>query len=215
MSFLQILSAIALLLMCPDSFATYKTLPAQASAQCPAHNWFFKDHFCRLGMRSRGAPDCVPCPKDDDTGFLADGIIRGGQPTKEGIDFLKQIGVGLVIDLRTPAEDKGGMERKETAALGLAYLNLSLRMDEPGVEENKKLLSQAIDAMTRFRQSNPHALIYVHCQRGEDRTGLQTAAYRYLVERLPSDAVEHEMSQHYFNWHYPGLADTWRQLKSQ
>jgi protein tyrosine/serine phosphatase len=119
-----------------------------------------------------------------------------------------------VIDLRTPAEDKDGMERKEAAAQGLACLNLSLRMDQPGVAQNQQLLSQAIAAMKQFRQSNPHALIYVHCARGEDRMGLLVAAYRHLVEGVPGAAVEREMNQHYFNWHYPSLADTWRQIKS-
>lgn len=215
MSFQKIVISFATLLACTSSFATYKTFPTQSTAGCPAHKWFFKDHFCRLEVRRDTTPDCIPCPQGNEIGLADAGLLRGGQPTKEGIYFLKQIGVGLVIDLRTPAEDKGGMERKETAAQGLAYLNLSLRMDENGVEQNKKLLSQAIEAIVRFRQSNPHSLIYVHCQRGEDRTGLLIAAYRFLVERISSAMVEHEMNQHYFNWHYPGLANTWKQIKSQ
>jgi rhodanese-related sulfurtransferase len=202
-------------LACQASYASYNTLPPHETAQCPEHGEFFHDNFCRLGTNANGALNCIPCPDQSKPGFLANGVIRGGQPTAKGIEFLKKIGVGFIVDLRTPAEDRNHLERDMTSSLGISYIDLPLAMESSGVGKNLDLTSKALEAIAKFREAHPDQLIYIHCQRGEDRTGLQIAAYRKAVENADPAAIEHEMSQHYFNWNYPGLAEAWKRIKSK
>lgn len=65
--------------------------------------------------------------------------------------------------------------------------------------------SQVLEFLDLVR-SNPDVKIFVHCQRGADRTGTMIAAYRIAVEHKSAPEAVSEMHQfHYAHFWLPGL----------
>jgi protein-tyrosine phosphatase len=55
-------------------------------------------------------------------------------------------------------------------------------------------------------RDNPQAKIFVHCQRGADRTGTMVAAYRIVVEHESTgDAIGEMLRYHYAHFWLPQL----------
>jgi len=97
-------------------------------------------------------------------------VYRGAQPTDEGFQYLAKIGVKTVIDLRGASEGRRNEESVVTAA-GMKYLNIPMTgLTPPSEAEITKILRMLEDG-----NSGP---VFVHCQRGADRTGAVIASYR-------------------------------------
>jgi protein tyrosine/serine phosphatase len=48
--------------------------------------------------------------------------------------------------------------------------------------------------------------VYVHCRQGRDRTGLEIAMYRILVQGWTRQAAISELREHGYNWFwFPGI----------
>ena len=47
-------------------------------------------------------------------------------------------------------------------------------------------------------RDNPQAKIFIHCQRGADRTGTMAAAYRVAIEHMKVDAAIDEMHHYHY-----------------
>jgi protein-tyrosine phosphatase len=75
---------------------------------------------------------------------------------------------------------------------------------------NAEALERALAAIAAALAASPSAKVYVHCARGEDRTGLLIAALR-LRQGCPADEARREMRQHHY-WPYPPLEAVWQQL---
>jgi protein tyrosine/serine phosphatase len=105
---------------------------------------------------------------------VSDRLYRGGQPTPEGMDGLKQLGIRTIIDLR----DRTGLpsaERKLAKAHGIHYHRIPLgKLLGPNHETMDKVLKILGDP-----ESGP---VYVHCRRGCDRTGAVIACHRIANE---------------------------------
>ena len=101
-------------------------------------------------------------------------LFRGGQPTREGIAALEQLGIRTIIDLR----DRTGIpsvERKQAQANGIRYHRIPLG----------KLLVPAratMDRILRILADPESGPVYVHCRRGCDRTGAVIACHRIANE---------------------------------
>lgn len=98
-------------------------------------------------------------------------LYRGGQPTEQGFRELARMGVKTVVDLR--AEDTGDreQERQLTNALGMEWVHLPMRMYwRPSDDQVLAFLRVVADPS---RQP-----VFVHCRKGEDRTGTLVAIYR-------------------------------------
>ena len=99
-----------------------------------------------------------------------DHVYRGAQPTEEGFDYLAKLGVKTVVDLREHDERSLAEEHVVTAA-GVQYVNVPMTGLTPPTEaEITKILALLEDDTT--------GPVFVHCQRGADRTGAVIAAYR-------------------------------------
>jgi tyrosine-protein phosphatase SIW14 len=99
-----------------------------------------------------------------------DTVYRGAQPSKQGIDYLAQLGVKTVIDLRE-SDSRSREEQKEAVAAGLKYINIPMTgLTPPTDAQTSQILSILADA-----SSGP---VFVHCKRGADRTGAVMASYR-------------------------------------
>src|SRR6266849_1929051 len=118
-------------------------------------------------------------------------VYRGGQPTAEGFQYLANLGVKTIIDLRE-ADDRGQAEERAVTASGMKYVNVPMTgLTPPTLAEITKILGMLEDAAT--------GPVFVHCMRGADRTGAVIAAYhidhyKWDNARALQDAKAHSMS---------------------
>ena len=116
------------------------------------------------------------------------GLYRGAQPTPEGIQELKKMGIKTIINLRTLHSDRDGL-----ADTGLAYETISFATWHPEDDDIVRFL-QIVTDKTRWP-------IFVHCQHGSDRTGTMCAIYRIAVQGWSKDEAIREMTQGGFGFH--------------
>jgi protein tyrosine/serine phosphatase len=103
---------------------------------------------------------------------VAPGLYRGGQPSEEGIAWLKAKGIKTVVNLR---HFHGDRERRHVEAAGLAYHRIALESsDAPSAAQVARFLELVRDLTLRP--------LYVHCKHGVDRTGAMMAVYRMEEE---------------------------------
>jgi tyrosine-protein phosphatase SIW14 len=118
-------------------------------------------------------------------------VYRGGQPTDEGFQYLAKIGVRTVVDLRE-ADERAQAEERAVTGAGMTYVNVPMTgLTPPSESEVAKLL-----AILEDTSAGP---VFVHCQRGADRTGAVVAAYhidhdKWDNTRALQDAKAHAMS---------------------
>jgi Tyrosine phosphatase family len=125
-------------------------------------------------------------------------IWRGGQPTDAGWKYLKSIGVTNVVKLNEESEatDRTAI----TLGMGLHYFPISLPQ-QLGVE---RIYPGVVSSSAAAVKPNT----YVHCEHGEDRTGLIVARYRVLSGWSKPDA-EKEMLDDGFHKVLHGLWEVW------
>ena len=118
-------------------------------------------------------------------------VYRGAQPTDEGFQYLANLGVKTIIDLRE-ADDRSKAEERVVTGAGMHYINVPMTGLTPPTEtEITKLLTMLEDGTT--------GPVFVHCKRGADRTGAVIAAYhidhdKWDNARALLDAKAHSMS---------------------
>src|SRR4051812_28800185 len=99
---------------------------------------------------------------------VAPGLYRGGQPSAEGVAWLKSIGVKTVLSLR---HYHGDGEKQAVESIGLRYERIAMTSrDQPTPEQVARFLGIVRDPALRP--------VYVHCEHGVDRTGAMMAVYR-------------------------------------
>ena len=118
-------------------------------------------------------------------------VLRGAQPSAEGILYLSKIGVKRVLDLRGEGS-RGKMEEKQVTAAGMKYISIPMSGKNPPTTEQ---IAKALDLL----QDAGSGPIFVHCMRGADRTGTVIAAYHIEHDHWDNakalqDAKAHGMS---------------------
>ena len=104
---------------------------------------------------------------------VAPELLRGGQPSRAGLETLKHLGVRTIINLREE-ETAIELERQMVDSLSMTFLSIPLRpFDVPSSESIETFLARTTDG-----GSHP---VFVHCLHGMDRTGLMVALYRMKV----------------------------------
>lgn len=122
---------------------------------------------------------------------MDDHVYRGAQPTDQGFLNLAKLGIATVIDLREPG-DRSKTEERFVKAAGMQYISVPMNgMETPSDASIAKVLTVLEDAT-----AGP---VFVHCQRGADRTGGVIACYRvehdhWQNERAVSEARSLGMS---------------------
>jgi len=117
-------------------------------------------------------------------------LYRGAQPTAQGMAELKAMGVKTVLNLRSFHSDKGLMSSGE---LKLARLHM-----KPWHAEDEDVV-----AFLKIASNTNNLPLFVHCQRGADRTGMVCAMYRVAVCGWSKEAAIQEMKDGGFNFN-PG-----------
>ena len=115
---------------------------------------------------------------------VAEGFYRGGQPSRQGYEHLKQLGVKTVINLR-----EENRETEEVKSLGFQYVHIPMRGWD-WVSESK---IQTFIQVMRDRNSYP---VFVHCERGADRTGFMVGLYRIAFQDWSADRAYQEARAH-------------------
>jgi len=132
-------------------------------------------------------------------GKVTPNLFRGALPSTEGLEALKKLGIGVVVDLRGRSQS----EEAAAAKLGMQYIAIPSHCPFPKDEPFAKFL--------RVIRENPDKKVFVHCRLGDDRTGMAVAAYRMAEEGWTADEAMKEMKTFGFSAvHHamcPGLAD--------
>lgn len=119
-------------------------------------------------------------------------LYRGGQPTEEGFRQLKQTGIKTIIYLRG-ADEKAKREENWAQKAGLKFINLPLsNWFEPKDAQIEKILAE-INKL----ENQP---VFVHCQRGADRTGTVVAVYRITHDNYTGKQANAEAKKFGFGW---------------
>ncbi len=136
-----------------------------------------------------GAPPIaarLELPGVPNLGRASDTLLRGGQPTAEGLRRLSTLGVAIVVDLRA-SEREVAAERREVEALGMRFVSIPMS----GVWTPRHAEVAEFLALLRH---NPGRVVFVHCRRGAERTGIMVAAYRMAAQGWTPDQALDEMA---------------------
>ena len=114
-------------------------------------------------------------------------LYRGAQPTAQGMKELKSMGIRTVLDLRSFHSDNS-----LAAGDGLKLARLHMKPWHAEDEDVVKFLKIV---------SNTNNLpLFVHCERGADRTGMICAVYRVVICGWTKDAAVQEMTEGGFHF---------------
>jgi protein tyrosine/serine phosphatase len=114
-------------------------------------------------------------------------LLRGGQPNVAGFDELKKLGVHIVVNLGYETGEIA-RERAIVQSAGMQYVSIPWRGSK---DPNPEQIAEFLELL----RTNPDKQIFVHCQRGAERTGVMVACYRMSVDQWTSDQALNEMEQ--------------------
>ena len=114
-------------------------------------------------------------------------VYRGAQPTPEGIRYLGQLGIKVVLDLR----QSGGRsmeEQRQVTRAGMRYVTVPMSGLKPPTDAE-------LATVLKLLEDPDAGPVFVHCRRGADRTGAVIAAYRIDHQRWEnSQALQEAMA---------------------
>ena len=124
-------------------------------------------------------------------------LYRGAQPKAGGLQALKTIGIKTIVNLRGE-DDRTRAESEEARTLGLRYYNVSLP-DFSGPTDRE--VQQVLDII-KAPDNQP---VFVHCRRGQDRTGTIIACYRITHDGWNADQAKKEAESFGMSWTQMGM----------
>jgi protein tyrosine phosphatase (PTP) superfamily phosphohydrolase (DUF442 family) len=116
-------------------------------------------------------------------------LYRGHQPSQEGFENLAKMGINIVVDLRKSGR---GSERKRVEALGMQYVSIPWFCLHPH--------DKPFAAFLQVVRGNPGKKIFIHCRTGDDRAGMDIAAYRMAEQGWSAEEARKEMIEDGANW---------------
>jgi protein tyrosine phosphatase (PTP) superfamily phosphohydrolase (DUF442 family)/dienelactone hydrolase len=119
---------------------------------------------------------------------VSDTLYRSAQPTAEGMQELKKMGIRTIVNLRSFHSD-----RDEIGETGLQNEHIYMKAHHPEDKELVRFLQIVTDS-----NRTP---VLVHCQHGADRTGTMCALYRIAVCGWSKDDAVVEMTKGGFGFH--------------
>lgn len=159
------------------------------------------------------APPATPAPFADavelagvpNIGRVSATLLRGGQPSEEGLRSLASLGVAVVVDLRNDPEQFAA-EKALVEGLGMRAVHLPMS----GVRTPR---AAQVAEFLALLQANADRTVYVHCRRGAERTGVMVAATRIALDGWPVERALAEMKAYRFRAAlYPHFAAFVRRL---
>ena len=120
-------------------------------------------------------------------GRISQQLSRGGQPNPVGFEELKKMGIDIVVNLRN---DTGEIAREQTLVekQGMQYVSIPWRgSNNPSIEQIVQFLE--------LLRANPDKKVFVHCERGAERTGVMVASYRISHDSWSGEQALNEMER--------------------
>jgi protein tyrosine/serine phosphatase len=143
-------------------------------------------------------------------------LLRGGEPTSDGVKVLKEMGVETIVDLRAPTP-QALREKAEATSLGIKYENLPMSSRAPTDKQVQRFLD-IVNAEERHakntQDSKPHC-VFVHCAHGSDRTGCMVGIFRVTHDHWTFPQAYAEMRRYYFGPQYKDLVEAVRKRAVQ
>lgn len=122
-------------------------------------------------------------------------VYRGAQPSDEGLRNLAKLGIRTVVDLRQ-IDDRSIQEEKVVTAAGMQYVKVPMRTGETPSNEN-------VHRVLELLNDPSVGPVFVHCMKGEDRTGGIIACYRIQHDHWKNDRALSEarsLGMSWFQW---------------
>ena len=146
-----------------------------------------------MARASFGAPaEKLKLAGVSNAGKVSEMLLRGAQPSAQGLAELKKLGVTTIVDLRGNSGPVA-RERAQAESLGMRFVNIPVlgwsAPDDAKVAQFLKVVQQ-----------DPTQKIFVHCYYGEDRTGVMVATYRIAQQNWTPEQAAAEMNS--FGFHY-------------
>ncbi len=118
-------------------------------------------------------------------------VFRGAQPTPEGYEQLRKLGVKTIVNLRLRHDEAAAV-----TSVGLEAVSVPLQADvrgstPPTRDEIARFLAVVLDPAKQP--------VYFHCAHGKDRTGTMCAILRMEVQGWTNADVFREMQFFGFN----------------
>jgi len=171
--------------------ATASSLHAQITTSAPAPP--------AIARASFGAPaEKLKIVGVPNAGKISEALLRGAQPSPQGLVELKKLGVTTIVDLRG---NRGPVarERAQAESLGMRFIDIPVSGWSPPAN------AQVAEFLKLFQQ-DPTQKVFVHCYFGRDRTGVMVAAYRMAQQNWTPDQAIEEMYSFGFHYHwYPAM----------
>jgi len=126
-------------------------------------------------------------------------LFRGAQPTRQGFHKLAEMGITIVVDLRERGREG---ERQQVTKLGMRFVEMPWMCFHPKDSDMAQFL--------KLLRDNRGKKVFVHCQTGDDRTGMMVAAYRMAEQGWTAEEAMKEMEAYGFTSSHhlicPGLS---------
>lgn len=159
-------------------------------------------------------------------------LYRGGEPSKEGLRKIKEMGITTIFDLRNPGE-KSYDEKEAAKELGIRYISMPMNSKAPTAKQIKRLVDEIDKArgnvveLTATGQAEKIAkqeaqqmaagdrgsqtktakdAIFVHCAHGSDRTGCMIGIWRVMRDGYDYDTAYKEMRKYWFTPKFTNLS---------
>lgn len=149
---------------------------------------------CRSDISANGIPNFAQ---------VEAGVWRGGQPDKSGWAYLRSLGVTNVVKLNKDSESNDNVRGMEMH-LYRAPISFAEQIEIGTINSNR--LEEAILKV-------PKQGTYIHCEHGQDRTGLFVAMWRVRVNHWDKAKAQNEMLDHGFHKSLIGLWELWEDWK--
>ena len=127
-------------------------------------------------------------------------IYRGGQPNTNGFIYLKSIGISNIVKLNV--ESEGSDRFVKTLGMHMVYVPIN---------KTEQLLGPLPHWKVNLAYSGIKPGTYVHCEHGQDRTGLIVAVYR-MHRGMSKEDAKKEMLADGFHKVLHGLWDYFEDL---
>lgn len=138
-------------------------------------------------------------------------LYRGGEPSKEGLKKIKEMGVTTIFDLRNPGEKK--FDEKESAKeLGLRYISMPMNSKAPTAKQIKRMMDEIdrakgkVEANGAGTSNTTKDAVFVHCAHGSDRTGCMIGIWRVKRDGYDYDTAYQEMRKYWFTPKFTNLS---------
>jgi protein tyrosine phosphatase (PTP) superfamily phosphohydrolase (DUF442 family) len=115
---------------------------------------------------------------------VSSNLVRGSQPSTSALSLLKSAGIKTVVNLRNEPIIVA-QEASAAKQVGLNYVNIPMAVFETPTKQQFQKFLDIVD------KNGP---VFVHCQKGEDRTGTMVAVYRMARERWDANRAYQEMT---------------------